>query len=94
MIATMNQIHPTSFSGCCAGTTVPFEAIHQPGCYICNWSGNLLRVPEDGIAAGNAPAVSFIGNQSLFVTMISNNPYITVTKARLTAANFDVSVNF
>ncbi len=76
------------------GTQVPFEAINQPGCYICNWSGHLLRVPEDGVAPGRSPLLSIIGQQPLFVTKISDNPFIPVTKARMLAANCDVAVNF
>jgi len=76
------------------GTTVAFEAIQEPGCYICNWSGHLLRVPEDGIAAGRSPLVNIIGNEPLFVTKLSENPFITITKAKMIASNLDCSVNF
>lgn len=76
------------------GTVLPFDQINDCGCYICNWSGHLLRVPEDGIAPGRSPLINMFGCDPLFVTKISNNPYITVTKARLLAANCDVNVNF
>ena len=35
-----------------------------------------------------------VGHDPLFVTKISDNPYIPVTKARLCGANCDVNVNF
>jgi hypothetical protein len=76
------------------GTTVPFEAIQEPGCYICNWSGHLLRVPEDGVAPGRSPLVNIIGTEPLFVTKLSENPFITVTKAKMIASNLDCNVNF
>ncbi len=76
------------------GTTVPFEGISDPGCYVCNWSGHLLRVPEDGVAAGRSPLVHVIGQEQLFVTKISENPYIPVTKARMLCCNWDINVNF
>ena len=78
----------------CPQTVVPFEQINEPGCYICNWSGHLLRVPEDAIAPGRSPLMNMVGCDPLFVTKISNNPYIPVTKARLCGANCDVNVNF
>ncbi len=87
---TYTQAESTGFQG----TQIPFEAINQPGCYICNWSGHLLRVPEDGVAPGRSPLLSIIGQQPLFVTKISDNPFIPVTKARMLAANCDVAVNF
>ena len=76
------------------GTVMPFEAITQPGTYVCNWSGHLLRVPEDGVASGRSPLINIVGREPLSVTLISGNPYITMTKARLLASNCDVSVNF
>ena len=77
-----------------AGMTVPFDQITEPGAYICNWTGHLLRVPEDGVTAGRSPLINIVGPEPLMVTKVSDNPYITVTKAKLVAANFDLSVNF
>jgi hypothetical protein len=77
-----------------AGQVIPFDQINEPGCYICNWSGHLLRVPEDSIAPGRSPLINMVGCDPLYVTKISDNPYIPVTKARLFAANWDVCVNF
>lgn len=76
------------------GSTFAFESIQAPGAYICNWSGHLLRVPEDGVIPGRSPALNIVGACPLTVTKISENPYITLTKAKLLAANFDLSVNF
>lgn len=74
--------------------TIPVEAISDPGAYVCNWSGHLLRIPDDGIASGRSPVLNIVGSEPLFVTKISDNPFITITKARLLAANWDVDVNF
>jgi len=76
------------------GTTIPFDSVQEPGCYICNWSGHLLRVPDDGIAPGRSPLINIVGNEPLFVTKISDNPYITLTKAKMVASNLDCYVNF
>lgn len=76
------------------GTTVPFDSIQEPGCYICNWSGHLLRVPEDGVAPGRSPLINIVGTDPLFVTKISDNPFVTLTKAKMVAANIDCNVNF
>ncbi len=81
----------TSFIG---GQTIPFESINTPGTYVCNWSGHLLRVPEDAIAPGRSPKVNMFGTDPLFVTGISDDPFIRVTKARMMASNFDLNVNF
>ncbi|UCG32127.1 MAG: hypothetical protein JSU68_10720 [Phycisphaerales bacterium] len=76
------------------GTTYPWDQICEPGTYICHWSGHLLRVPEDGVASGRSPLLNVIGNEPLYVTKISDNPYITITKARMLASNMDMTVNF
>ncbi|MHC4695373.1 MAG: hypothetical protein ACYTFA_01375 [Planctomycetota bacterium] len=76
------------------GTRVCFDQISEPGCYICNWSGHLMRVPPDGIAPGRSPLLNMVGCQPLYVTKVCDNPYITVTKARMLAADYDLSVNF
>ncbi len=81
-------------SNCCVGTKVPFDSINEPGAYICNWTGHLLRVPEDGVTPGRSPLINIVGGETLWVTKISDNPYITLTKARILASNFDVNVSF
>ncbi|MEP0845825.1 MAG: hypothetical protein HRF50_03270 [Phycisphaerae bacterium] len=92
---TLNQnTTQNSFSTTPVGTTIPFESINDCGAYICNWSGHLLRVPEDGVIPGRSPAVNMVGPQPLTVTKISDNPFITVTKAKLLASNYDLAVNF
>ena len=76
------------------GMQIPFESISEPGCFICNWSGHLLRVPEDAVKTGRSPVISIKGGEPLFVTRISRDPYVQITKARLLAADCDVMVNF
>ncbi len=76
------------------GTTVSFDQINEPGCYICNWSGHLLRVPDDAVAPGRSPLISVIGPEPLYVTKISENPFVTLTEAKMVACNFDLAVNF
>lgn len=76
------------------GTQVPFDYINEPGTYICNWTGHLLRVPPDSIKSGRSPLMNLIGTTPLYVTKISGDPFVQVGKARLLAANCDVPVNF
>ncbi len=80
--------------GASVGLVTPFECINEPGAYVCNWSGHLLRVPDDAITTGRSPMINILGPDELFVTKISENPFLPVTKARLMASNHDVAVNF
>ena len=93
----MTKAPPTTNARTHAGnpcTTVAFDGISDPGTYVCNWSGHLLRIPEDGVTPGRSPVINMIGNEPLLVTKISDDPYITRTKAKIVASNFDVHVNF
>lgn len=96
MSVTQNnpQNYTTQYGSQSIGTTIPFDSINQPGAYICNWSGHLLRVPEDGVTPGRSPMINIVGCEPLTVTKISDNPFITLTKAKLLASNWDLSVNF
>lgn len=76
------------------GTVLPFDSICTPGTYICNWSGHLLRVPEEGVTTSKTPTINIIGSEPLTVTKISENPYVAITKAKILAANLDINVNF
>ncbi len=93
-MSNTTQTNNQSEANCCFGTQIPFESISEPGCYVCNWNGHLLRIPEDGVAAGRSPLINIIGNEPLYVTKISDNPFIPVTKAKMLACNFDLNVNF
>jgi len=76
------------------GTQIPFESIDAPGCYICNWSGHLLRIPEDGVKPGRSPLLEIKATEALFVTKICNAPFVPLSKARMLAADCDVAVSF
>lgn len=76
------------------GTQLAFENINEPGCYICNWSGHLLRMPEDSIKLGRSPLMAITGREPLFVTKICDDPFLALSKARSVAADCDLAVNF
>jgi len=94
MATTISKARESVIGTFNGNATLPFNGIHEPGAYICHWSGHLLRVPEDSISEERTPRMSVIGSEALLVTKIDNDPFVTVTKARLLAANQDVAVNF
>jgi hypothetical protein len=89
-----NRTREAEFQTTGFGTQVPFESINAPGCYVCNWSGHLLRVPDDAVKPGRSPLIGITALDPLFVTKISDNPFIPVSKARMLAADCDIAVNF
>ena len=74
--------------------TCEFEDVNSPGVYVERQTGNLLRIPEDALAPGRSPALEVLSNEPWIVTKISNDPYLPVTKARMVAADFDLTINF
>ena len=77
-----------------AAQTIPFEEIETPGTYLSNWTGHLIRVPEDGVKAGRSPVIDICGKEPMLLTKLSNDPFIGLTKARMLAADLDLPVNF
>jgi hypothetical protein len=76
------------------GETIHFENLSTPGCYIQHSTGYLLRVPEDGVKQGRSPVIEMVSNEPMIFTRISSNPYCTITKARMRAADLDIQPNF
>ena len=76
------------------GTQVQFGALNEPGAYVCNWSGHLLRVPQESLGLGQSPLLTIRGDEPLYLTKIYNDPYVPINKARELAADCDVAVNF
>ncbi len=76
------------------GNTSAFDKITDTGTYVCNWSGHLLRVPEDAVKPGRSPVLDMRAKEPLFVTKLSEDPFIALTKARIIASDLDQAVNF
>jgi hypothetical protein len=76
------------------GTQVPFSKLNDPGTYLSNWSGHLIRVPQDAVRQGRSPVIEILGTETLYVTKLSDDPFIPLTKARMIAADLDHAVNF
>jgi len=73
---------------------LPFENLTEPGTYFCNWTGHLMRVPDDAVRQGRSPVIEIIGPETMYVTKLSDDPFIPLTKARMLAADLDHAVNF
>lgn len=70
-----------------------FNEITSPGAYLAQWSGHLIRVPEEAVH-GHSPSIQIKAQESLSVIKLSDNPYIPVSAARMIAADMDLQPNF
>jgi hypothetical protein len=76
------------------GAAVPFNVVDTPGAYVCNWSGHLLRVPDDAITSWRSPVVNLVGNEPLTVTKISDDPDVPLSQAKRLATDLRLEVHF
>lgn len=77
-----------------AFTRVAFDELHEPGTYYANWTGHLLRIPEEALKPGHSPVIEIRGTEPMVVTKLSDDPFIPLLKARMLAADQDFEVNF
>ncbi len=92
---TTNQTNVSSTQGHYGvGSCLAFDQINEPGAYVCNWSGHLVRVPEDAVKPGRSPALEIRGKEQIYVTKIADDPFVPLTKARMLASDLDQLVDF
>jgi hypothetical protein len=72
----------------------PFRRISEPGCFVINHTGDLLRVPDDAVELGRSPTIDIVSKNPWMVTKISNDPYLPLRSARMLAADLDLYINF
>lgn len=77
-----------------SGHTFAFDSIPQPGAYVCNWSGHLLRLPREALTSVGAAALNMVGPDPLTVTKLSDDPYIPLSQAKRLAGDMQIPVTF
>ncbi len=73
--------------------TVQFQEIQEPGTYV-NQRGEMFRVPQDALADGRSPLITWETQENNTVTRISQEPWLPISKARQLAADADLPVRF
>jgi hypothetical protein len=77
------------------GVSLPLDSVEEPGTYICNWSGHLLRVPEpDPYMRGRLPCIGRPDSDSWMVTRISADPQLPRYQAKELAGRLGLTTNF
>ncbi len=71
-----------------------WNEIDRPGCYVLIDSGDLLRVPQDALAAGHSPLISVTSVEETRVAKLTNNPADPISTLRTLAADNDYFVHF
>ena len=78
--------------------TLSWNNIHTPGAYVAMDGQTLYRVPENSFAAGQLANLTMIGagciTDGIEVSKISDDPNITISKARQLCADSDIHPDF
>jgi len=76
------------------GVSLPLDTLKEPGTYVCNWSGHLLRVPEADRGASRFSAASARRAGTWTVTRISTDPRISCYEAKSLANRLGLATSF
>lgn len=77
------------------GPHILLEDISEIGAYVCHWNGDLLRVTEHGIPQEEPPALpQYSPDLPLRTTKVSDDPFVRISHARLTATTYGLDVSF
>ena len=71
-----------------------WNEIDRPGCYLLVDSGELLRIPQDALAAGHSPLISVTSVEEMRVAKLTDNPADPISTLRTLAADNDYFVHF
>jgi len=71
-----------------------WNQIEGTGCYLLLESGELVRVPKEGLANGHSPLISITSARDVRVAKLSDNPAEPISVLRAIAADNDYFVNF
>jgi len=74
--------------------TIEFSRIHKPGAYYLVRTGQLLRVPEDGISKGRGPLISYCSTDPVLVHCLSDDPWVPIGAARKMVGALGQAVRF
>jgi hypothetical protein len=68
--------------------------IETTGCYLLVDSGELVRIPKEGLASGHSPLITLTAAHDVRVAKLSDNPAEPISVLRAIAADNDYFVNF
>jgi hypothetical protein len=76
------------------GTKIAFEDITQPGAYICNATGHLLRISETWDADAMSAWFEWTGDEPFWFTSVSSDPACSIEQCRANADDIGIGWSF
>jgi hypothetical protein len=73
---------------------ISWEEIAEAGAYVEKGSGDLYRVPQEGLLKGCSPSILRESATARPLVRLSGNPYVTTLLARMLCAKHNIKPNF
>lgn len=75
--------------------TQKWNSVQEPGCYVCNETGQLLRVPSGAEGSKQNPKIEILGSEgSVAVTRLSADARLGIPELRTLAKSASVTAKF
>lgn len=76
-------------------TAQDWNTVKEPGCYVCNDTGRLLRVPTEAVKNQQHPIVEYFGPKGPSpVTRLSEDPQLAIPALRTLAGTAKIKPQF
>ena len=72
----------------------PWNQINERGFYVDLQTGKGYRFQNESLSAGHSPTVTSVSDAPQKLVKLSDNPFLTVSDARVIAADNDVTSAF
>ncbi len=73
---------------------IDFNEINEPGTYVFERTGTLIRVGREALKAGHSPCLTMSNTEGVPCVRIWGDDTVPLDKARHIAANFGLPVEF
>ena len=73
---------------------VAWEDVQEPGTYVDQATGDLFRIPREGLVTGASPVVVRESAGPVRLRQLSHDPFLPTLKARLLCAQNNIQPNF
>ncbi len=71
-----------------------WEDIVEPGAYVEKGTGDLYRIPKEGLLHGSSPLIRKESLEASRFAQISKNPFVTTLQARMLCCEHNIQPNF
>jgi hypothetical protein len=73
---------------------VAWDQVNDPGTYVDVRTGDLFRIPREGLVTGASPVVMRESAAPVVLRQLSDDPFLPTLKARLMCAQHNIQPNF